>query len=69
MPSKQDTKKISEWKSQKVDRIVVEPRKEKDWPERIALAVKQGFATSRQDYIIQAVEDRLRRDGIPAETE
>ena len=64
MPSKQDTKKIDAWKAQNVDRIVIEPRKDKLLPARLKAAVEAGKATSRQEYIITAIEEALSRDGI-----
>ena len=65
--AKQNLEKIREWQAENVDRIEIKPRKTRAWPDRIAQAGKMGLADSRQEYIIQAVEDRLRRDGIPAE--
>lgn len=64
---KQDAAKIRAWKRANTDRIFLEARKSLAWPDRLAQAVQKGYASSKQEYIIQAVEDRLRRDGIPAE--
>lgn len=65
MPSKQNIEKIGEWKAKKVDRIVIEPRKERQFPARLGEAVRRGKAASRQDYIISAVEKALKEDGLP----
>lgn len=67
MASKQNIEKIGEWKSKNVDRIVFEPRKEKQFPSRLAAAVAAGKAGSRQEYIIAAVEAALATDGFPVE--
>ncbi len=64
MPSKQNIEKIGEWKAKNVDRIVFEPRKEKQFPARLAAAIEAGKAASRQEYIIAAVEAALERDGF-----
>ena len=65
MTSKQNTAKIDEWKREKLDRIVIQPRKERKLPERLQKAVDTGKAASRQEYIINAVEGALERDGVP----
>ncbi len=69
MSSKQNIGKIGEWKAKNVDRIVFEPRKEKQFPARLAAAIAAGKAGSRQEYIIAAVETALARDGFMAEAE
>lgn len=65
MTSKQNTKKIEEWKRNNVTRIHLELRNDSGIPERIQQAVDAGLARSRQAYIIDAVKERLDRDGIP----
>ena len=65
MPSKQNLGKIDAWKAQNIDRIVIQPRKERKLPERLTKAVEKGLAASKQEYIIKAVEAALVRDGEP----
>lgn len=65
MPSKQNIGKINAWKAENVDRIVIQPRKEKRLPERLQAAVSRGKASSKQEYIITAIEEALKRDEIP----
>ena len=65
MPSKQNIGKIQEWKTKNVDRIVIESRKDRQLPDRIRAAVAEGKASSRQEYILNAVEAALDRDGFP----
>lgn len=65
VPSKQNTKKIEEWKRNNVTRIHLELRNDSGLPERIQQAVDAGLAKSRQAYILDAVRDRLDADGIP----
>lgn len=64
MPTKQDTAKIDAWKAENVDRIVIQPRKDRRFPDRIRAAVDQGKAASRQEYIIAAVEKALQDDNL-----
>lgn len=67
MPSKQNIEKINAWKAENVDRIVIQPRKEKRIPERLQAAVNRGKASSKQEYIITAIEAALKRDEITIE--
>ena len=64
---KQDPVKIRAWKRENIDTIRAEARKELRLPERIAAAVDAGRASSRQEYIIGAICERLERDGIAGE--
>ena len=64
MTSKQDLKKIDEWKAANVDRIVIQPRKALRLPQRLQEAVSRGEAASKQEYIIKAVEAALARDEV-----
>ena len=50
-----------------LDRILIQPRKEKRLPDRLAAAA--GKAPSKQAYIILAVETALDADGIPMSPE
>lgn len=47
-----------------LDRIVIKPRKTSNYPARIQSAVDAGNAASRQAYIIEAIEQRLEKDGF-----
>ena len=62
---KQNYAKITEWKKENTDRIQILPKKKDHLPERIQLAIDQNLGKSRQDYIINAVKQRLDADGIP----
>ena len=65
MPKKpQDHKKIAAWQAAHVEHMDIRPRRELQLGRRIARAIDAGLATSRQDYIIGAVCQRLERDGI-----
>ena len=65
MPSKQNYKAITKWKSENTDNIKIEPKKSICIPARIQLAIDAGKSTSRQAYIISAILEKLERDGIP----
>ena len=65
MTSKQNTKAIAKWQEDNTDLIRIRTRKAERIPERIQQAVDAGLARSRQAYIIDAVKERLDRDGIP----
>ena len=64
MKRKQNTKAIDAWQAEHVDRIIIKPRKEEHFSERIQLAIDRGFGKSRQGYIIEAVRRALEADGI-----
>jgi hypothetical protein len=66
MLSKQNTKKITEWKAANITRINLEVKKDSGVIERLQSAVDAGLAKSRQAYILEAVKARLDADGIPA---
>lgn len=68
-PSKQDTKKITEWKTQNIERMLIESRKNRHVIERIKKAVDAGNARSRQEYVLNAVERALESDGFPCKDE
>lgn len=63
--TKQNYAAINKWKSEKADRIQILPRKEEHIPERIQMAIDAGHAKSRQAYILNAINEALKRDGIP----
>ena len=63
--SKQNYEKINQWKNDKTDRIQILPRKEEFIPARIQAAIDAGKAGSRQAYILEAIREKLERDGIP----
>ena len=63
-PNKQNLEYITKWKLENTDRIVIQPRKDLNLPDRIRQAVVTGRAASRQDYIINAVLAALERDGF-----
>ena len=65
MARKQNTKAIDVWQAEHVERIMIKPRKEEHFSERIQLAVDKGCAKSRQAYILDAVRRALEADGIP----
>lgn len=65
MVKKQNTKAIDAWQAEHVDRIIIKPRKEEHFSERIQMAIDKGCGKSRQAYIIEAVRRALEADGIP----
>ena len=64
MASKQNLKRIDDWKAANVDRIIVQPRKGLKLPQRLQSAVDNGKASSKQEYIIKAIQTALDKDGI-----
>lgn len=64
MPSKQNIQKISEWQMQNVDRIEIKPNKSLKINERINIALTKGYKGKRQTYIIDAILEKLEKDGI-----
>ena len=65
MPRKQNTKAIDAWQAEHVEKIMIKPRKEEHFSERIQLAIDRGLGKSRQAYILEAVRKALEADGIP----
>ena len=65
MSRKQNTKAIDAWQTEHVDRILIKPRKEEHFNERIQMAIDKGCGKSRQAYILDAVRKALEADGIP----
>ena len=65
MASKQNTKAIDAWQAKHVEKIMIKPRKEEHFSERVQMAVDRGCAKSRQAYILDAVRKALEADGIP----
>ena len=65
MPRKQNTKAIDAWQTEHVERIMIKPRKEERFSERIQMAIEKGCGKSRQAYILDAVRRALDADGIP----
>lgn len=66
MPAtKKQIDRISEYQKTNNEQILIKPRKEDRISERIQVLVKQGKATSKQAYIIQAVKNQLDADGVP----
>jgi len=69
MPKKQDTKAIAAWAKENTDLIQFRARKHEHLPERVQQAVDQGYAKSRQAYMLEAIRQALDSDGIPAVNE
>lgn len=65
MPSKQNLKAINEWQQEHLERIVIKPNKKEHISERIQQAIDQGYAKSRQAFILDAVRKALDELGIP----
>lgn len=63
--AKQNIEKITEWQKKNTDRIVIRVQKSRHLPERIQQAIDNGCGDSRQAYIIDAIIEKLERDGIP----
>lgn len=61
----QNIKRIAEWKKANTERIVLETRKAERLNERLLAAIAAGKATSKQGYILAAVNEALARDGFP----
>lgn len=66
MSAKQNTKTVQKWMNENTDLIRIHTRKADQIPQRIQQAVDAGKARSRQAYIIEAIQQRLDADGIPA---
>ena len=64
--TQKDIERIAQWKRENTDRIVIDARKEYHIPDRIAAAIKDGHAASRQDFIVSATLDALNRLGYAA---
>lgn len=62
---KKSSETTDRWQKEHVERLTIKPRVELHLSERIQIAVDNGKAASRQDYIIKAVLEALDRDGIP----
>ncbi len=69
MPKKQDTKAIAAWAKENTDLIQFRARKHEHLPERVQQAVDQGYAKSRQAYMLEAIRRALESDGIPGMNE
>ena len=67
MSSKQDVKKIDEWQKENIERITIKPNKKLKITARIDSAIANGYKGKRQTYIIDAICEKLERDGIPLE--
>lgn len=65
MPSKQNIKAIGEWQAENVERIVIKPRKSDRISERIQVLIDKGTTKSKQAYIIEAIKEKLEKDGLP----
>lgn len=52
-----------QWQADNVDRIEIRPNKIYNLPARVAHAVADGKSTSKTAYIVEAVIQRLQRDG------
>ena len=55
---------IDSWTKENTDRIVIKSRKSDDLPGRIQKAIDAGVSSSRQAFIIEAVRDRLEKEGF-----
>lgn len=47
-----------------IDVFHIKAQKRRNLPERIAKAVESGLSNSKQSYIIEAIEQRLEKDGF-----
>lgn len=61
----QNTQRITAWKRNNVERILLESRKEDRLNERLLAAIAAGKGVSKQRYILAAVNEALARDGFP----
>lgn len=67
MTEEQKRKKMlydNEYNRRTLDRIVIQPQKKLNIPARLDEAVKQGKAKSKTLYIMDALLDRLEKDGL-----
>ena len=64
MPTKQDIAKIERWKQDNTELIKIRPRKELNLIARMERAIDAGAARSRQEYVTEAIIERLERDGF-----
>ncbi len=62
---KQNIQAINRWQTENTDLIRIRPRKDDHLIERIQMAVEAGKTKSRQGFIIEAIKEKLERDGIP----
>lgn len=62
---KQNIQAINKWQAENTDLIRIRPRKDDHLIERIQMAVETGKTKSRQGFIIEAIKEKLERDGIP----
>ena len=62
---KQNIQAINRWQTENTDLIRIRPRKDDHLIERIQRAVESGKTKSRQGFIIEAIKEKLERDGIP----
>lgn len=65
---KQDIHKIRDWQIENTDRIEIKPNKRLHITERIQIAIDNGYPGKRQTYIIEAINEKLNRDGITLDT-
>lgn len=62
---KQNTRVINKWQAENTELIRIRPRKDEYLIERLQMAADAGKTKSRQGYIIEAIKEKLERDGIP----
>ena len=62
---KQNIQAINRWQAENTDLIRIRPRKDDFLIERIQMAVDAGKTKSRQGFIIEAIKEKLEREGIP----
>lgn len=60
--AKQNVQKINEWKANNVKRINLEFRTDSGLLERIQKLVDAGKYKSRQNFIVEAVAEKLERE-------
>lgn len=65
MPAtKAEIKAIDKWQAANVERITIKPNLKYRIGERVQTAVDAGISPSRQAYIIDAIREKLERDGF-----
>ena len=58
----------AKWQAENTERIVIKPNKALFITNRINYAISRGYPGKRQTYIIDAICEKLERDGITIES-